>query len=426
MPLDPLVRRWPYPYSAGVSVSNDAEFLNAEVLDTLLKYINTTENTSLGQGLGLSLSSSLFFFGLGESCSIFSGIDINSRETEWATRAKELIEAKLIDTNHAFGDFDSSSSFVRGHAERAYNWLNKFNLKLPVYSNHGGTNNRQNVGKDATYHEGDVASSPAYHVDLFGANGVEFVWTDSMSYESFPVTHPIVPSVAPLTAQSVAPGLLAQTRRWIGEIASGRRAKLEEQNASPVPQMPSVRIITTLQDGRSIEGLRRLRATGANAPNVSSFFNQVRNLLTASLYEDNGAAIIYQHFGVLYRENGHCVPTTLPALKENVAGFLSAWRLLAREVHEGRLWMPRLATFLAYVRAVESVTLQSSPDGQISIETKHPGVSKEDLDGLTLYAKTTAPTVVHFKGETLAIQRNGPDETGQYSVTIQSKRLGLR
>ena len=55
------MREIPYPYKSMLAISSDAEYTSQEILDWLITYLNTTENTALGRGLGLEFAASLFF-----------------------------------------------------------------------------------------------------------------------------------------------------------------------------------------------------------------------------------------------------------------------------------------------------------------------------------------------------------------------------
>ena len=68
---------------------------------------------------------------------MYEGLSADSKETQYAHKLREYIKEGLIDTNHAYGDFNVENNFTRSHALRVYEMLEKYNLQIPIFTNHG-------------------------------------------------------------------------------------------------------------------------------------------------------------------------------------------------------------------------------------------------------------------------------------------------
>jgi len=369
-PAVPRLRRLPYPYRGALSIAGDAEGFSAEFFETLMAFLNSRGQTRFGIGLGLEVTASLFFYDRSRtSLAYFADDAPGARRSRHADRLDDYLRAGWIDTNHAFGNFDGGGGFRRAHAEHAYEALARAGAVLPVFTNHGSADNIQNIGRDADYHRGDRPGDAAYHVDLFSAQGVRFAWTDGLY--------------------------------------------IERPAAEAVPLLLS----TELQDGSIINGFRRVRGTGANAPNLTSLGTQIGLLSWEQLYAEGGVVVLYQHLGVLHKAQGQLTPATIEAVAARPDVCLAPFRRLARERDEGRLWVAGLARLLRYADAVSRVSL-SGGQGCGVIELHDGPGPPLDPGGLTLYIDPALPVSLVYRKRSLPFWYNGPDETGRYSVTV--------
>jgi len=366
----------PYPYRAAVSVSCDAEGYDAALFEAMSAFLNGRGRTPFGMGLGLEITSSMFFHARAPfQLAYFSGMEPGAPRSPHADRLDEYLRAGWIDTNHAFGDFDDGGGFTRAHALGAYETLARLGARLSVFTNHGGTDNAQNVGVDADYHRGDRPGDPARHSDLFHENGVRFVWSDGLYLET--------------PSETVSPALHPMN----------------------------------LRDGTPMYGFTRLRGTGGAAPNLSSLGRQLDLIPWERLYAENGVAVIYQHPGVLSKNAGRWIPATIDAVRAWPEVCLAPYRRLARERDEGRLWVAGTARLLRYAEAIRSFRISGGQGiGVITLHDPEPDGSAPppDLDpaGLTLYIDPGLPVRVVHRGGDLPIHFNGPDESGRCSVTV--------
>lgn len=175
-------QKFPYPYQAAIAFSNDCEFQTEKCYQFFRDKIDA--NT----GYNIKISHSLFFYTTNAIChssiSYFDGI--SKKKTQYANFLKELNQSKLIDTLHSYGDFDKGG-FNRQLALNALEIAQKESLSFSIYSNHGTSENKQNIGhlELQNYQEGDIPNSNFYHADLTDAMGVKFFWCDEASDISY-------------------------------------------------------------------------------------------------------------------------------------------------------------------------------------------------------------------------------------------------
>lgn len=398
------VRAWPYPYRAGITISNDAEFMNLAFFETLMEYLNTDNLTAFGRGLNLEVTSSAFHFSANPyNFSFFDGIDPDFRASKCASRLAEYLKSGWIDTLHAFGDFDGFGGFQRQHAVACRDHLAELGVAIPVFTNHGGIENIQNVGRDAEYHRGDHAGHAAYHTDLWGDMGIRYVWTDSMVLHSLSTRH--------ITIKQRIKGLF----RAFSPVS--RPSDLADHDSGVINTVE-------LNDGLRVTGFHRFRGTGANAPNLSSVGCQLAQIPWNEFYQNGDGLVLYQHLGVLYRVNGRCTGATIEAVQGRPEVYLAPFRYLSRESADGRLWIAGCARFLQYLSMRESIIVNLREDGEVCLNTtesyKEP---LEFLQGLTIYIDPGKFKRLLFEEEEIPVQYNGPDETGRYSVSVEVQKL---
>ena len=374
----------PYPYKGAMTISNDAEFMSFEFFETFYSFLNSNKKTIFGDGLGLQVTSSLFFYSNKPyNLSYFNGIEVNSPKNGYAQRLCEYLKAGWIDTNHAYGDFDGIGGFQRAHAIRVLEEMNEKQIQIPCFTNHGDTFNIQNIGTDASYHQGDRPDSRAYHADLLHQLGTRYIWTDSAIFAR-------------------------KSKRFL---------RISHLTIKPVI------VKRRLQDGQEFLVFNRFRSTGANAPNLSSLGYQIEQVNLEELYRKRGIIVLYQHLGVLGRNSGKCIPATIEAVRSRPEVFLAPWYRLAREVHEGRLWLPALHVLLQYCEMLLCTRLFRREDNTIEVVTERvPPEPEEYFQGLTFYIDARDNVSLIYCGRQVPIVYNGPDETGRYSVTVSLRK----
>jgi hypothetical protein len=393
-----LVRRLPYPYRCALTISNDADYCQMPFFEELMRFLNTRHQTAFGQGLGLEVTSSYFAFSPPErQFAFFGGLEPEAPRGKYANRVAEYLTAGWIDANHAYGDFDGIGGFTRKHAERTFESLNALGVQLGVFINHGDDRNVQCIGSEGPHHQGDVRGSSAYHSDLLFEHGTKFITSSVYAYGD-------------ASQDGHAAKLGGQSR----SVLSFRKAK---ENPNPILLTP-----VCLRDGTRFQAFARLRGTGFNAPNLSSLAYHVSRANIDQLYETGGVIVLYQHLGVISRIARKCIPASVDAVR-SMSHLLAPLRALGREAEEGRLWIGGLQRMLQYFDMIGSVTVDCN-EGEFSIDIQRKlGDAERFFGGLTLYCHPQSLPKIRFKDLELPLQHNGPDETGQYSVSVRMSRL---
>ena len=377
------IRKLPYPFQGAFSISNDIDRTEFSFFNSFMQFLNTTGKTPFGNGLGLNITSSFFFFRSTPNVfSYFSDRMVNSKPTRVSDRMNDYLMSGWMDTIHAYGDFDNAGGFTRGHAERGYELLEKIGVPIRVFTNHGTRNNSQNIGSDQPYHRGDLVQSRAYHADLMVNHGIRYVWTDTMVFE----------------------------KQWY--VKRGIRDLLVQRKWKQAPVMQSC----VLQDGSYLKGFKRFRSTGTTAPNLSSFGDQLNQINWKKLYAKRGAVILYQHLGVISRG----VSAVIDSVRARPERYLAPFYFLKQENLEGRLWVCGLAELLTYVDMLQNIRVAHD-----SLKNRYEIISNMEVEnpeaffqGLTVYHDPKKPVSLVFKEKALPVFHNDPDETGRYSVTI--------
>lgn len=158
------VRRYPYPYKAMLAICSDLDSTpDWRTYWEIVRFLNTTEATSTGPGVGLEVGNSIYFDQRPEEFAYWN--------TDGAGRAmvRALIRSGHIDCLHSYGNL----AITREHAGRALDELARHNLRLEVWVDHGWS--PTNFGPDIMYGHGDEPGHPAYHADRTIPFGIRYV-----------------------------------------------------------------------------------------------------------------------------------------------------------------------------------------------------------------------------------------------------------
>jgi hypothetical protein len=159
---DPRVGR---PYQAMLAICSDLDLTpDAETYFELMRFLNTTEETSMGPGVGLEVGNTIYFDMPQGHFSYWN----TSQDNRAKIRA--LIKSGHIDCLHSYGDLAST----RAQAARALEELERHGCRLRVWIDHSKA--PTNFGADIMRGHGDELGHAAYHADLTIAHGVEYVW----------------------------------------------------------------------------------------------------------------------------------------------------------------------------------------------------------------------------------------------------------
>lgn len=404
---DVEIRPIPYPYQAMLVICSDLdETPDRRVYWEIMRFLNTTDETAMGPGLGLEVGNSIYFDMPPDQFAYWN--------TDDAGRAmvRTLIQSGHIDCLHSYGDLATR----REYAGRALDELSRHDCRLEVWIDHGTA--PSNFGADIMRGSGDVPGSEAYHADLTCDYGVQYVWrgrvtsvigqnVQSSLGQIFTARHPLI------SAQTIAKEAV---KGVLGRLGS---AKYEMHGRNRVLRR------CCLRDGTPVYEFLRSNPHWGGVSSCETG-RDVGEWLTGRfldrLAQRGGVCILYTHLGKI--RDPH-----VPFDKRAVAAF----KRLAQACGDGRILVTTTRRALGCCRAVQELEWTTTTDQQglrIDLATKprmpaHNGeLSIDDLDGLTFYVPDPDRARVVLNGQEVRdLSRNAPDHTGRRSVSISWRSL---
>lgn len=170
---------FPPPFKKMVAINSDVEWTSWKAQIDLLHIFTERK---------LETAFSYWFFG--DPLVTWRLFDVDGTPSEHFERAKQLIEAGLLDTCHSYGGIGNGRGTPFGRPEilKSLATFSDAGLTFDVYSNHGGTEDVQNVGGPwcqpasnppghLNYQGGDLVGSGSYHLDAT-RDLAKFFWLD--------------------------------------------------------------------------------------------------------------------------------------------------------------------------------------------------------------------------------------------------------
>jgi hypothetical protein len=405
---EPALRGIPHPYQAMLAICSDLdETPDRHVYWEIMRFLNTTQMTAMGPGVGLEVGNSIYFDMPPEQFAYWNTDDKGHE------MVRALIRSGHIDCLHSYGDL----AITREHAGRALEELARHGCKLKVWVDHGVA--ATNLGSDIMQGHGDEPGHEAYHADLTIDYGIEYVWRGR---------------VTSMLGQDASPSLRG-VFSWSHPVASGRtlltevakRGLAADGNAKYAMHGPNEMICPiVLRDGSLAHEFMRCNPHwgGVSSCDQGRYIGDVvTDGMLDRLIERGGTCILYTHLGKVDNPNS-------PFNEKAVAGF----RRLAEALHSGRILVTTTRRLLGYRRAVREISfdyVQDEKSLRIVVSTRmnaHAlgGLSRADLNGLTFYVREPKATSVVVDGQEIAaLRRNAPDHTGRPSVSLEWPLLEL-
>ena len=395
---DALLRPIPFPYSAMIAICSDLdETPDKRVYLESSRYLNTTEATCMGPGVGLEVGNTIYFDMPSDQFSYWN-TDDGGREV-----VRALIRSGHIDCLHSFGDYANS----RSHCERALSDLQKHNCRLETWIDHAIA--PSNFGGDIMKGSGDVVGSPVYHADLTTAFGVRYVWRGR-------VTSVIGQNVA-RNFGGIFDGrhVRASTKTVAKELAKVAFSYAGNQKYA-IHRENAILRDEKLRDGTPV--LEFLRCNpywmGVNRGETAAGIAEVLSeRMLDRLIEREALCILYTHLGkVMDPREPFQRPTR------------DAFERLARRFRSGKLLVTTTRRLIGFCRAMRDVCVSASRHNDWThIKVSSNGVPHKDLPGLTIYCDDPAKATLEVDGNPVAACQNGPDDSRQKSVSIAWKKL---
>jgi hypothetical protein len=420
MPTSVALRKFPYPFRAGLAICNDADLMTEESFRFVHRFLNTTKDTPIGPGLGLPISDSFFLFSSPDNPNRFTFLeDLSDKPSPRSGLLRDCAAAGLIDTLHTYGAFSSPSHFSRDLARRGIEALERAGMRIRVWVNHGPPENVQCFGPLAAPHfHGDDPESKFHHTDLTIDYGIQYCWTGEELGEAIAYD-----------AQSTLASLWDQ----------GALLLLALRKSRSLPRRPRLLTPISLRDTRRVLRFERYWGTTGQTPTVEDITSQLSARRLARLKRSAGYSIVYQHFAVRRKAPGFGVNR----YAANVAPYFGpgereAFIRLAREYHCGNVWVAFTERLLRYNRMYRWLRWSAEDTGnRIRIDLhglEVPGMGRSemnlgDIGDLTFYSSRPEETEVYLRNGPVMtlvrdIVRNPKDHTGRESLTLLGSSPG--
>lgn len=398
---DIQLRPFPYPYRAMLVICSDLdETPDRRVYWEIMQFLNTTEDTAMGPGVGLEVGNSIYFDMPPNQFAYWNTDDAGQE------MVRTLIRTGHIDCLHSYGDLATT----RKHMARALEELDRHNCKLEVWVDHGTA--VTNFGSDIMQGHGDEVGHKAYHADLTIDYGIKYIWCGR---------------VTSITGQDI-PGNLNSIFNWKHPVRSGRtlikeaakRRLARKGDCKYAMHGPNETLRpAVLRDESSVYEFMRCNPHwgGVSSCDQGRHVGEVlTDAMLARLVRRGGTCVLYTHLGKIDDPN-------IPFNKTAVEAF----RRLAEAFQRGKILVTTTRRLLGYRRAVRELSFDSFWDSKglhIELRTKlSESVTGElslmDLCGLTFYVPTPEKTRMTVDGCEIAnLQHNRPDHTGRPSVSL--------
>lgn len=405
--LGVALRPCPYPYRALLSICSDLdETQDSRVHWDTTRFLNTTEATAMGPGVGLELGNSIYF-DMAPGQFSYWNTDEAGREM-----LRALMRSGHIDCLHSYGELATT----RDHARRALDELARHGCRLGVWVDHATA--PSNLGADIMQGHGDEPGHEAYHSDLTTTAGVRYVWrgrvTSMIGQNALPDLGGLFRIGHPLRSSCTV------AKEWVKRALARRGSKKYAMHAANEVLRP-----IRLRDGAIVYEFLRCNphwggvSSGDTAAGIGDVLTEA---FLRRLVEREGVCVLYTHLGKA-RE-----PRT-PFGEVAIAAF----RRLADGFRRGEILVTTTRRLLGFCRAAREVSFTASREGKglrIDLDTTTRGPLSDggpgacDLDGLTFYVRESDSVRVTLNGREMTdIVHNPPDHTGRRSVSLPWRQL---
>ncbi|MFC1476989.1 hypothetical protein ACFL6L_00825 [candidate division KSB1 bacterium] len=394
------LRKFPFPYRAALAVCSDVDNTpSPDIYKAQMDYFNGTGETVFGKGLGLEMGNSFWFFNKTETPQVSYFEGDGTRETPFAPYCRELLKSGHIDVLHTYGNFDGGG-FTRTHAETSFSELDKLNVCVHVWVNHGSRTNGQNIGPFDGFN-GAVPGTAEYHNDMMQEHGVRFISLGRMTH----VIGQNARKTPAIIGKNTLQGLVFTVKhRRVKEIFYDSKNRLMRRKELP--------------DGTTVwEFTRWVNAWGRqHTLDINDLVYQLKPSVMRRLVKNEGFLVVYTHIC----EGLHSGRHFPEALKENL-------RYIGELHKSGTLLMTTTSRMLRYAEMTELISYETESINNttkinISPSLKSPAgellLSETGLQGLTFYCTEPEKVEMQLGGKRLALRRNPPDFTGRRSVSI--------
>jgi hypothetical protein len=353
-----LVRRYPFPYQAAVTISNDTDRMRIEAFDDLHDYVNGTSETPYGPGLGLEMSDSFWIWSESRCLSLFHStpFDKDACLSPEADRIVALAKNGIIDALHNFGQWRVNEYMRRDDSKRALDILDRFGIAPRIWVNHGGDlrMRHQMEGRWGFKRFGDDPDNECYCYDLLRRAGFLFFTHGLMSEQHRLGENRFYRDQGEFDRDLGSFDFQPLFRRYnkldgsysnpFGELTA------EEEIAVKRKFFNKVLVPETAKDGTPMLLFKRFR--GIDRPSAGNFVTQINYYSLRDLVKWRACAIVYQHFGVNRPALSSPSQSSGDASKPPVLDLhnRTAFEYLADFNRRREIWVPAKYRFLEFMR----------------------------------------------------------------------------
>lgn len=397
--MDVCLRKCPFPYNAMLAICSDLdETPNKEIYFETARYLNTTEKTLLGKGVGLEVGNTIYF-DMPEHNFSYTNTDDSGRD-----KVHRLINSGHIDCLHSFGDFVNSRSRI----EQCWSEIQKNTRKIEVWIDHAQA--PTNFDVDIMKGEGAIRNTDAFHSDITIQTGsIPFVWKGR---------------VTSIAAQNVTRSygcifnkneIVKSSKTIFVEVLKGWLACLGNKKYAMHKDNKVLRK-TQLVDGSNVWEFMRCNPSWGGV-SVFDSARGVDQVLTKSvldtLVKSNGCSVLYSHLGKVFSENNPFEDKTR-----------KAFELLAMYQNNEQILTTTTRRLLGYCRTVDELDMSIKTVGKETHIYLSTNNHIDDLQGLTWYVEDPEKVRLYINEQLFDdMIINPPDDNHKLTISIPWTKL---
>jgi S-adenosylmethionine:tRNA-ribosyltransferase-isomerase (queuine synthetase) len=366
---------------------------NKDIYFETARYLNTTEETALGKGVGLEVGNTIYF-DMPEHNFSYTNTDDDGRH-----KIHQLIDSGHIDCLHSFGDFVNT----RASIEKYWSLIQSGKRKIEVWVDHAQA--PTNLDNDIMQGQGAEVGKPTYHSDLTVKSGtLAFIWkgrVTSCVAQNVPRSYRSIFNHQHVKA-SIKTIALEFTKGWLARLGNKKYA---------MHQHNKVLRKTQLLDGTSVNEFMRCNPAWGGV----SCFDQARGIhhvltkkVLDTLVDNAGCSILYSHLGKVH--------SVAEPFTQNTR---QAFELLAEYQKDNKILTTTTRRLLGYLRTVEELNFtvkKVDDETHIYVTTECSG---EDLQGLTWDVERPERIKLYINQELYNDVSINHDISGKASISIQ-------
>ena len=430
------LRKFPYPYNAALTICSDIDGTSLENFITIHKFLNTDHETTLGKGLNLPIGNSFWMYDRPSlTNSAFSYFEnLQGKQSNAAPVIRSFIQAGIIDVMHSYGNFAGMKDFSRKLALTAIEELQKYNLKINVWTNHGGIESIQNIGAfswgkgDIPTHEenGTSGDLDCYHTDLLLEYGIRFYWDCHVSLTSLVGQDSPVHFSEAYWRSPLYSGFQLKAKSIIkGYFSFADLLYYKLRRKHFVPWQPfdlqnNLIQIDQLRDGNILFKFKRYGHQKLDRSDHLDFL--LNDKVLDHLFKKKGYLILSVCLGNLNQKQNRIVLTS---------NTIKNLNQVAELYHNGKIWIETTSRLLNYNfihKYLKWSVSSSESQYYIKIEGLNPNVptydlSSDDLSGLTFVCPADKEVLLFFKEQKIPAKVHLEKEKNQQNIMIPIKRL---